>query len=108
MAARRAGALLAAGVKRGDRVAIMSLNRSELLETILACGWIGAAAVPINGACMGPQIEYLLVDSEARLLVIEGQYLDRMQAVDWSRTKLHRVWVLGEGKEAASPERWPC
>jgi len=39
--------------------------------------------------------------------VIEGQYLDRMQAVDWSRTKLQRVWVLGEGKEAASLERWP-
>ena len=34
-------------------------NRVEFLEIFLGCGWLGAVAVPINTASMGPQIEYL-------------------------------------------------
>jgi crotonobetaine/carnitine-CoA ligase len=48
--ARRAGALRAAGIGRGDRVALMCSNRAEMLEMFLACGWIGAVSVPINTA----------------------------------------------------------
>ena len=32
----------AAGVQRGDRVAVMCGNRIEFLEVFLGCGWIGA------------------------------------------------------------------
>ena len=38
----------------------MCSNRVEFLEVLLGCGWIGAVAVPINTASMGPQIEYFL------------------------------------------------
>src|SRR5690606_25425381 len=82
IAARRAGALREAGVGRGERVAIMSANRAECLETFLACGWSGAVAVPINTASRGPQVEYFLANSQARLLVIEAQYLERLEMVD--------------------------
>ena len=47
-AATRAGALQAAGVARGDRVALMCSNRAELLEAFLGCGWMGAASVPFG------------------------------------------------------------
>ncbi|MGH8700849.1 MAG: AMP-binding protein, partial [Burkholderiales bacterium] len=46
-AARCGAALRAANVARGDRVAVLCSNRIELLEVFLACGWIGAASVPI-------------------------------------------------------------
>ena len=42
MAARFGGALRAAGIGRGDHVAVMCGNRAELLEVYLGCGWIGA------------------------------------------------------------------
>ncbi|WP_323011559.1 ATP-dependent acyl-CoA ligase [Castellaniella sp.] len=98
-AAQRAGALRAAGVGRGDRVAIMSSNRVEVLETFLGCGWSGAVAVPINTASRGPQIEYFLANSQARLLVIEAQYLDRLATVDLGKTSLQQIWVL-DGSDA--------
>jgi crotonobetaine/carnitine-CoA ligase len=87
--ARRAGALRAAGIGRGDRVALMCSNRSELLETFLACGWIGAVAVPINTASMGPQIEYYLTNSGAKLFVLEKSFVSRLR-IDIP------TWVLGE------------
>src|SRR5690606_37878519 len=67
--ARRAGALHDAGVGVGDQVAVMSSNRPQFLEIFLACGWAGAVSVPINTATRGPQIEYFLSNSQARLLV---------------------------------------
>ena len=80
VAARRADALRRAGVARGDRVALMCGNRAELLETVLGCGWLGAIAVPINTASMRPQIEYVLSDCGAKLLVIEERFVERLGA----------------------------
>jgi gluconokinase len=56
----------------------MLSNRIELIEVFVACGCIGAAAVPLNTASMGPQIGYVLQDSDARLLVIEGDFAPRL------------------------------
>jgi crotonobetaine/carnitine-CoA ligase len=94
MAAGRAGALRAAGVKRGDRVAFMCGNRVEALELFLACAWLGAAAVPINTGSMGPQIRYLLENSGATLFAIEQQYLERLASVVLRDGFAPRVWVI--------------
>ena len=94
-AARRAAALRHAGVEPGDRVAVMSSNRIEFLEVFLGCGWLGAVAVPINTASMGPQIQYYLANSGARLLVIEAALLERLRTADLAQTALQAIWVLG-------------
>jgi crotonobetaine/carnitine-CoA ligase len=77
-------------------VALLLANRIELMEMVLACGWIGAIAVPINTAAMGPQIEYFLRDSGAKVLVIEGDLLPRLDHVDRGRLALEQIWVTGE------------
>ena len=93
-AARRAGMLAAAGIGPGDRVALLLGNRIELLELVLACGWMGAIAVPLNTAAMGPQIGYYLENSGAKVLVIEGDLLGRLDQVDKSRLALERIWTI--------------
>lgn len=99
----RAGALVQAGVARGDRIAVMCGNRIEFLETFLGAGWMGASIVPVNTASMGPQIEYFLANSAAKLLVIEAGFLDRLKTADLGRTSLREVWVVGEGDAAWEP-----
>ena len=95
-AAVRAGALAAAGVVRGDRIAVMCGNRVEFLESFLGAGWLGASTVPVNTASMGPQIEYFLANSEAKLLVIEAGLVERLAAANLGRTVLREIWVVGE------------
>jgi crotonobetaine/carnitine-CoA ligase len=102
VAARRAAALRAAGVARGDRVAIMCSNRAEFLEAFIGCGWLGAVAVPINTAAMGPQIGYFLANSGARLLVIEAAFVERLAMAELSGTALQAIWVVGDAPDAAS------
>ena len=103
VAARRAGTLAAAGIVAGDRVALLLNNRFETLELMLACGWIGAIAVPINTAAMGPQIGYYLANSGARLLVLEADLVSRLDHVDAQGLALERIWTVGELSGAPIP-----
>ena len=96
-AASYAGALAAAGVKVGDRVAIMCGNRAELLLTILGCGWLGAIAVPINTASRGAQFEHILANCGARLLVIECELTAVLALLPRERIALEALWLVGEG-----------
>jgi len=45
---RIASALAGQGIRKGDRVAIMTRNCLEFVETYLAAGKMGAVTVPIN------------------------------------------------------------
>jgi crotonobetaine/carnitine-CoA ligase len=98
-AAGYAAALAAAGTKPGDRVAIMCGNRAELLLTILGCAWLGAIAVPINTASRGAQLEHILSNCGARLLVIERELTSVLVPLDRARIPLETLWLVGEGQE---------
>ena len=97
-AAGYAGALADAGAKAGDRVAIMCGNRAELLLTILGCAWLGAIAVPINTASRGAQLEHILGNCGARLLVIERELIPVLLPLDRTRFPLEAAWLVGEGR----------
>jgi len=101
-AAGYAGTLAAAGVSTGDRVAIMCGNRLELLLTVLGCGWLGAIAVPINTASRGAQLEHVLANCGARLLVVERELVPVVARLDRGRMALTALWLVGEGEEAQS------
>lgn len=64
---RLANALVAAGVRQGDRVAYTGFNHPALLEVFFACGMLGATAVLVNPRLSAPEVEYVLADSGARL-----------------------------------------
>ncbi|MDR3096521.1 MAG: ATP-dependent acyl-CoA ligase [Paraburkholderia sp.] len=103
IAARRAGALAAHGIRRGDRVALLCTNRSEFMEIVLGCGWLGAVVVPINTASRGMQLEHILRNSGARLMVAETHLVGAVHAIDAQAHALESIWLIesGEAREGA-------
>jgi carnitine-CoA ligase len=99
-AAGYAAAFAAAGTRAGDRVAIMCGNRAEILFTILGCAWLGAIVVPVNTASRGAQLEHILSNCGARLLVIERELAFVLPSLDRSRFPLEAVWFVGEGEKS--------
>lgn len=93
LAARSAGRLREAGVQPGDRIATMCENRIELFELIVGCAWAGAIVVPINTASRGAQLEHILGNCGARLLVVEPAHLEAFAALR-SRGRLEQAWIL--------------
>ncbi|UCE87264.1 MAG: AMP-binding protein, partial [Deltaproteobacteria bacterium] len=69
--ARCAAVLTAAGIGRGDRVAILLANRSAYLEAVFAAARLGAIAVPVNLRWVVPEITRLLHDCTPRALLYE-------------------------------------
>ncbi|MEZ5785210.1 MAG: ATP-dependent acyl-CoA ligase [Xanthobacteraceae bacterium] len=111
MAARFASTLSAAGVQAADRVAVMCSNRAEFMQTFLGCAWLGAIAVPINTASRGSQLQHVLGNSGARLLIIEAEFAEAMDQVDRRALAVEKIWVVGESQEPLSTRyqwvSWP-
>lgn len=98
-AAAAGGTLRAAGVQRGDRLALMCDNRIEVLDLILGCAWIGAVAVPLNTALRGAQLSHQLENSGARILAMDTALVDALGYLDPPRA-LETVWALDGPPEA--------
>ena len=101
-AAATAGRLAAAGVRPCDGVASMCENRLELLDLWLGCAWLGALYVPVNTALRGVQLEHVLRDCAARLLVAEAEFLPAVESVRGGLPVQERVWTLDAGAGAGA------
>lgn len=95
------------GIQRGDRVALMSVNRIEQLDYILGCAWIGAVAVPINTAARGEQLHHVLANSEAKLLLIEGTLLEHIERLE-PLPALEAVWLIDQSLPATDAGTEPA
>jgi long-chain acyl-CoA synthetase len=69
MARKLANALLARGVKKGDRVALMSPNFPQYVIGLEACYKIGAIIVPLNPMATEKEITHQLNDSGTRTVI---------------------------------------
>ena len=61
-------------VGRGDRVAILSLNRPDYLVLLYACARLGAMLVPLNWRLAVAEQVFILTDSGAKVLVLEQAF----------------------------------
>ena len=66
---RLANALTGMGIKQGDRVAALLFNSNEYIEVVFALAKLGAIIVPLNYRLAPPELEYILNDSGARVIV---------------------------------------
>ena len=71
--------LTAAGVRKGDRVAIGMRNYPEWSVAFWACQSIGAVVVALNAWWTGAELSYALADSSPAALIIDGERLERLR-----------------------------
>ncbi len=74
LANRFARLLLAAGIGRGDRVAILAANSPEYAAAFFACARIGAILTPINLLFTVEDVDYVLQKTRARALLLEPAF----------------------------------
>ncbi|MGK3954035.1 o-succinylbenzoate--CoA ligase [Microbacterium sp. I2] len=96
-AADRVAAVLARrGIGKGDAVAYIGENSPQFLQVMFAAAQLGAVFVPINTRLAAPEMRHVLVDSGARALILDPEFLDRaMPGVEAGR--IAQVIVTGDG-----------
>ncbi|MHB9149883.1 MAG: AMP-binding protein [Thermoleophilia bacterium] len=92
---RCAHGFLHLGVGKDDKVSIMLPNCPEFLHLWFGAAKIGAVEVPINTSYKGEFLRHIVDQSDSKILVIEGQYVERLLAIQEDVRKLEKVIVAG-------------
>ena len=80
-ASRLANGLLALGLAKGDRVALLAYNCVEWMEMYVALARAGLVAVPINFRLTAPEVAYIASHCEARAFIAQGELRDRVDSI---------------------------
>ena len=91
-----AHALVGAGLQIGDRVAILSKNRLEVLLLYFAASKVGVVPVPLNYRLAPPEWSYILGDAQARLIIAAEEYLPAIASTQGELTHVEQYIALTE------------
>ncbi|MEH6516067.1 MAG: class I adenylate-forming enzyme family protein [Halioglobus sp.] len=69
------------GVKKGDRVAILSRNNPQWMMAFIACVSVGAVAVPMNAWWTTDELDYGFKDSGSKLAFVDRQRAERLAPI---------------------------
>lgn len=100
---RLANALARLGVARGDRVAILAQNCPEYFEVYGAGELGGWATVTINYRLATAEIDYILGDSEPKVLILDAGLRDQLSPGALER--LQHVITFDEGQPESPYEQ---
>ena len=86
-----ANAFLEAGLRNGDRVAVLLANCSEYFEIYFACARAGLIAVPINYRLLGHELAQIIGHAQPALLITDAEHVEQAGAI---RDLLRKRWCI--------------
>ena len=104
---RLAGALRAAGLKPGDRVALLSGNCHRLLEAYYGVVEAGGVLLPLNIRLAPPELAYILKDAEAKFLFLESRFIPVVEGFHQETSSVKSFIRLdGDGGHTENNATW--
>ncbi len=91
-----AEALRAAGVAPGDRVTVLAGNSSNYLACYFAIPWVGAITLPLNSRLSQSEMEYILQDADARVVLTDDEFREQADALLDADTPVSQILSLSE------------
>jgi fatty-acyl-CoA synthase len=100
---RLANAWLDMGLEKGDRIAVLLYNAVEYMEIYLAAAKAGMVVVPINFRWVGPEIEYVVNDSDSKAFICSEEFLSEVEPVQGSFEQVDAGRFIFAGSEDKTP-----
>jgi fatty-acyl-CoA synthase len=98
---RLAAGFAAAGIGKGDRIAIYAGNDVRWYETVFAALRLGALVVPVNLRITAAVVASILDDAECSLVIADAERLATLRQIPDSAAK-YRLYVFEDEPDAAS------
>ncbi len=99
---RLANALLARGIRREDRVAVLAPNVPMVLEAHYGIPWAGAVIVAINTRLNAREVALILAHSGSRVLLADHVLLAGLEPIAAELGRLEQVWVADDPELSAA------
>ena len=74
-------ALIRLGVQKGDRVGMLQVNCNQYIEAYFAAAKTGAIFVPLNFRAKADELNYMIADSEAKILFVGNRYYELIESM---------------------------
>jgi long-chain acyl-CoA synthetase len=88
-----ASGFIAAGMRRGDHLAVIGENRPSLYAAMLAAQSVGAIPVPLYQDAVSAEYLFPLTNAEIRFAVVEDQeQVDKLLDIRQQCPALERIW----------------
>ena len=92
---RMAQALQSAGIGAQDRVAFLDKNSIEHFEVVYGAALLNAVCVDVNWRLAPPEVEYIVNDAEAKVLIVSQDFVPVLEAIAANLTSVRTVVVIG-------------
>ena len=76
-----AHSLLALGLAKGDKVAVLLENSIEIVEAYLATAKTGIVIVPINFRLISPDVEYIADNADAKAFIVHDEFVETVEPI---------------------------
>ncbi|HEX6543319.1 MAG TPA: long-chain-fatty-acid--CoA ligase [Ktedonobacterales bacterium] len=95
------------GLRKGDRVCLLMLNRPEYMICWMAASMLGLVLSPMNPSYKEREVAYQLENSEAKAILVQREMLPVVQAAREHAPELKYVMVTGSEPVADDPQVIP-
>jgi len=91
-----ARALVAQGMRPGDRLAVMMENHAAFVDAMVASSIVGTVLVPVDPRTRGRKLQYLLDFAKCRGALAGGYCVDAIEEVRLAAPTLEWIWTVGD------------
>ena len=98
-----ANGLIAAGLRKGDRIAFLGKNSIEHVLLFFGCSKAGVVPVPLNYRLAPPELAYIVNDAGAKLVLAAAEFVEPIEAI---RRELGSVERLLSIDAKSPPAGW--
>jgi long-chain acyl-CoA synthetase len=97
------------GMRKGERICLLTTNRPEYIVTFIAAASIGLVVSPMNPGYKEREIAYQLENSESSAILVQRELLPLLQMVMSQKSfpHLRHILVTGDGAPESLPDAIP-
>ena len=105
-ASRVAAGLAAAGVGSQDRIGFVDKNGIEHFEVFFGAALANAVCVDVNWRLAPPEVEFIVNDAAAKVLVVGRDFVPVLDAIADALTSVGTILVIGGHEKYQDYDEW--
>ncbi len=85
------------GIEKGDRVGVLAMNSTDMLEVQSACAKIGAIFLPLNWRLTVSELEFIISDAAPKVMIHDAQFASEIAELKDKTPFTHSIETTGGG-----------
>lgn len=91
-----AGGLMAAGINKNDRIALLSEGCNDWVYSELGMLYAGGVNVPLSIKLTEKELIFRIIHSDARFIIVSEHYIEQIRNIEPEMPLVEKIFVIGD------------